>query len=1065
MKTLIKTIFICIFTLSTKTAALSQSKFPGGQPGYETPNPSSFIDVPTPQAASLGKYGDVPVSYFTGNPNISIPLYSLTVRNVTMPITLDYDASGVMPNSLPSIAGQNWTLNIGGVITRTVKGRYDEWVYPKQTGLSNTKNYFQCHDMLKSLIDKPDNYKSLKNEIMYNNYDFAPDEYSFSFMGKSGKFFMDENGNWRVMSEDNLEVLFDPNDKSNFTSPFIKTYPYLQAIDRNQPKTIYGFTIRDTGGNRYVFGYNQNAIEYTTNLWHMSVNEDNESWHAMSWFLTKVYDKYGNELFSLDYKRGTYIIQVFNSFYSYYVNEKVFGLLGTSCSYTTDNGAFPYTLTINSPVYLKNVHASNGLHVDISSETAGDELATEKLYASLYTNNNGVYGLYDKMVAMVDRMTGAYKMGAFSYLQPETDSLKKFRYNPKNDNACDLLSHSRIRTVDYIAIQPDGKTRRNGTDCIGFKFYQSCVNRRLRLDSVMVKNNSVHYGSSKEEDSNGVYRFKYNRFDELPGDYLTTMVDHWGYYNGREYAKNGRPFENIYSLRQPDSTYAKIGILYQIHYPTGGVCNFEYEPNTYTQKLSYDRQSMIRENGICGGLRIKSIKLYDTKDCNNLLEERDFTYNIPNTETSSGELFATPIYKWDNWKLKCELKNATYHISTTQTSSVVPLANGFSKSIGYSYVTETVRDNKDTNKFVKKKIYRYRNLSDPDTKDKRFTLTFGYADMITPFEEFSDMGFSRGILMSEMTYDGDNCKRESVSYKYRNDKYLDNNKVLTSNFLYECYGNSAQYAHYTGGVYCLYYPKYDIMECNDSIWDNDRNGIYVKKYSFNRYDKEYMSTFPYCHNIKLRLTESETISNGNNAEKKIYSYGDFNANNGNFYYLYKKMFCIVPSAVEHQRNGTSLFSTQTTYMNQNINNSAYLVPYMLLRKNGYAQTDTLVTYFSYSKTGMPLCCKELGKAKMYMKWALHDNYLMMIGNDVISTDFTDENVYDSEKCLSKIRSIIAGNPGIYTGYTYNPLYGPKAIVSPNNYATIYSYDDFGRLKSVVDPSNRLKESYKYNLRK
>ena len=31
-------------------------------------------NIQSPNAASLGKYGDVPISYYTGAPNISIPL-------------------------------------------------------------------------------------------------------------------------------------------------------------------------------------------------------------------------------------------------------------------------------------------------------------------------------------------------------------------------------------------------------------------------------------------------------------------------------------------------------------------------------------------------------------------------------------------------------------------------------------------------------------------------------------------------------------------------------------------------------------------------------------------------------------------------------------------------------------------------------------------------------------------------------------------------------------------------------------------------------------------------------
>ena len=121
------------------TVAKAQMKFPGISPLI---GEHAYVDVPSPTAASLGRYGDVGVSFFTGNPKITIPIYEFDVRGVKMPISLDYDAAGIMPNSLPSWAGQNWTLNVGGVITRTVKSRYDEWEYPehivKNSGLKFT---------------------------------------------------------------------------------------------------------------------------------------------------------------------------------------------------------------------------------------------------------------------------------------------------------------------------------------------------------------------------------------------------------------------------------------------------------------------------------------------------------------------------------------------------------------------------------------------------------------------------------------------------------------------------------------------------------------------------------------------------------------------------------------------------------------------------------------------------------------------------------------------------------------------------------------------------------------
>lgn len=590
----------------------AQLKFPGAQPGYWTPNPNSFVDVQTPTAASLGKYGDVGVSYFTGNSNITIPLYEMNVRGVKMPISLDYDATGVMPNSLPSWAGQNWTLNIGGVITRTVKGRRDEWKNPKHIEASFSHkpvNYFECHDKLIEYMDEGGNYSKLKKDVAYCGYDYAPDEYTFHFMGKSGKFFLDQDGNWRVQSNDNLEVIYDYNDPSNLIGSLFEKYPYSAAIDQEQSKTIAGFVIRDDEGNVYTFGYDKNAIDYTTNFWHMSANEDNETWHASSWYLTKVADRFGNILYKLHYQRGAYIIQVFNAYYNDYVNEKATGMLGASFSYSTSNQFFPYTISISSPVYLQKIEAMDGIRVIISSENVGSTLATENLYHSLYSE--GVQELYRKLVSMVDAwgisQNGAL-VGGFYYLQNNKDSLADFRY-PSSDDY-DVLSRARIRKLKYLDIQWARDKAQN------YKAYRFCMsqtsNRRLRLDSLMVQNDAVHY--SITTGINGIYRFKYNQFEKLPEDYLTSCVDHWGYYNGNAYKQADWSYaNNMESFRNPDFNYTPIGILDEIVYPTGGVTDFEYESNTYSKKLSNDRQSISNADGVGGGLRIKSIKSYDSE--------------------------------------------------------------------------------------------------------------------------------------------------------------------------------------------------------------------------------------------------------------------------------------------------------------------------------------------------------------------------------------------------------------------------------------------------------------------
>lgn len=56
-----------------------------------TENPISIFDrirnVPSPTAASLGQYVDIPVSLYAGLPEISIPIYEIDLGNYKLPVS------------------------------------------------------------------------------------------------------------------------------------------------------------------------------------------------------------------------------------------------------------------------------------------------------------------------------------------------------------------------------------------------------------------------------------------------------------------------------------------------------------------------------------------------------------------------------------------------------------------------------------------------------------------------------------------------------------------------------------------------------------------------------------------------------------------------------------------------------------------------------------------------------------------------------------------------------------------------------------------------------------------
>jgi hypothetical protein len=49
----------------------------------------------SPAVQAFQKYGDIPISAYTGIPNISIPLYTVKFRDISLPISVSYHAGGI----------------------------------------------------------------------------------------------------------------------------------------------------------------------------------------------------------------------------------------------------------------------------------------------------------------------------------------------------------------------------------------------------------------------------------------------------------------------------------------------------------------------------------------------------------------------------------------------------------------------------------------------------------------------------------------------------------------------------------------------------------------------------------------------------------------------------------------------------------------------------------------------------------------------------------------------------------------------------------------------------------
>ncbi len=243
------------------------------------------IIPPSPTASSLGMYAEIPVTLYTGSPSIHIPLWEVQGRKLSFTISLDYHSSGIKVNDIAGWTGLGWSLNAGGIITRTVRGIADD----------HPMGYLSLHgNQLPSLgtnLDlfgpwKPPGEDDLEmnlylSEIADGRADSQPDMFFFNVNGRSGKIILNGNGQPVVIPHQNLIV----------------------SYNRDQSGGIDTWEIVDENGTRYQFG-GWDASEIST-----PINEDGSRRESFisSWYLKQIRsaNNEDNIVFSyIDYHSG-----------------------------------------------------------------------------------------------------------------------------------------------------------------------------------------------------------------------------------------------------------------------------------------------------------------------------------------------------------------------------------------------------------------------------------------------------------------------------------------------------------------------------------------------------------------------------------------------------------------------------------------------------------------------------------------------------------------------------------------------------------------------------------------
>ena len=739
----------------------------------------SFVDIPTPTAASLGEYGQVPVNYFNGLPNVSVPLYTFKYREISIPLSLSYHGGGIRTETVPSWVGLGWSLNAGGAVTRQMRGVQDEVSTPEmnlsQKGYYDSGNHVGLGNFDRSTLDalpwsanstlQNSLATSLQNDVVNFNlgrlpYDGEPDEFLFSVGDFSGSFFFvrRQNGSLtvKVKAKSGEPLKIEPIVSS--LSPLLTltifndgrlpngSKPGGKTVTATTSRTFLGFDITRADGTKYSFG----TISITNpvlNTIDFNVKPNGQEYLllATSWYLTRITSPSGYAI-NLEYKNYGDVFARHG-----YQHHAMYYITGSSnCAPSCIGPGEQISYTLQHPSYLARIVAPDGTGVEFKS--------------SVSNQLN-----YDHHPA-----------GSIDYLYKQYGA-------PMSWNEPIAMSSSKWLQLDSIRVR--------GVRRFAFS-YDNNPSERLRLQSLTVSN------LASSAASNSTYRFVYNSL-ALPA-YNAYQSDNWGYYNRQDYQVyitnngfNSSPTNNLATFRVPDATLMKAQTLEKIIYPTGGETSFTWEPHDYSKVANIDRGYTPTLSSVppaqagvggtlAGGLRIRRI---ESKTSSSDPTSQVWEYSYVNADNkSSGVLAGMPLYHTEGLKhvnlegnLFCNIiycgasvndhYDENYYISSDNPQA--PLSETSGNQVTYARVVEKRPGNGYT-------VYTYSDVQTvPDEIPVMVVHNVESRLLDTPI---TSRELERGLLLSTSVYDEGGRMLSQTVNEYNNDPARYDDFVKTVHF-------------------------------------------------------------------------------------------------------------------------------------------------------------------------------------------------------------------------------------------------------------------------------------------
>lgn len=629
-----KKIFVCTLYIILCSTAFAQSDFKF----YDD------VSIPKTDAYNFVTHGEITPSLYTGTMNFSLPIYTYQDNDFTIPIIAAYSSNGNRPNQKAGILGPGWSMDLGGCITLETRGIAD---YGRN--MKNVPGFLTLHDT--TLLTSPQTdhwwrfmyqYDGTESgatcpQIVYTPNNLPSYLHTNEYDAEPDIFhfnFMGHSGSFHLDYNHNIVVWGTSDSRLNYKVE-LKTHNFQNAQDYNRIDSI---KITTGDGYRYIFTSTETYMDLNREKYSLQYNV------VSAWHLRKIVAPNGRTV-TFNYTRHTQT--------SYAPGSSI------NSSNLKDNIYRTYELE-QFAYYPGEQEDPNKIVKSVSKNA---------FLTSVNIDNDALISLNYTLLTSGDQYRKSALASAGTYTYNDTYRLTGITVSYSKAGGSNLVSQA-----DFSY---SGNT--NGA-------------RTNYLTSVTVR-------------GEGTYTMEYVGWNgSLPYPFNGTVnIDHYGYYNGASSTtyypstsvdSNTQEETIIGTNRNPNATYAQLGLLSRLGYPTGGYTLFEYEPNDYSLVVTrpFDHQASLSgvptitiESGTTAGLRLKAVRSYLSN--NTLFLEKKYTYTDSNG--SSGILTYVPRYSIE-YNAKATAIGGDITEGADYKSSNILSYN--STHIEYRRVTEHIKD-------------------------------------------------------------------------------------------------------------------------------------------------------------------------------------------------------------------------------------------------------------------------------------------------------------------------------------------------------------------------------------